>query len=91
MYGVLVCSFPVSGHILSERALSKVMYHTAHRLSVICMIVLHLLMTLVAHVNSGFVSLHVAFKVANKHWQACTQTCQCVCIQVRLRLAYHIW
>ena len=63
MYVVLVCSFPVSGHILSERALSKVMYHTAHRLSVICMIVLHLLMTLVVYVNSGAVSLQIVFQV----------------------------
>ena len=91
MYIVLFRSFPVSGHMLSERALSKVMYHTAHCLSVICMIFLHLLMTLAAHVNSGFVSLHIAFKVANKQWRTCTQTRQCVCIQVHLRLAYHIW
>ena len=71
MYIVLFCSFPVLGHMLHERALSKVTYHAAHCLSAIYMIFLHLLMTLVAHVNSGFVSLHIAFKVANKHWQTC--------------------
>ena len=58
MYIVLFCSFPVSGHMRSESALSKVMYHTAHCLSAIFMISLPLLMTLVANVNSGFVSWH---------------------------------
>ena len=58
MYIALFCSFPVSGHMLHERALSKVTYHTAHCLSAIVMIFLHLLMTLVANVNSGFVSWH---------------------------------
>ena len=74
MYGALVGSFPVSGHILSERAMRKVISHTAHHMFAIPVIFLHLLMTLVAHVNSGFVSLHIAFKVANKHQQTCTQT-----------------
>ena len=58
MYIVLFRSFPVSGHMLHERALSKVMYHAAHCLSAIYMIFLHLLMTLVANVDSGFVSRH---------------------------------
>ena len=56
MYIALFRSFPVSGHMLHEGALSKVTYHTAHCLSAIFMIFLHLLMTLVANVNSGFVS-----------------------------------
>ena len=59
MYIALFCSFPVSGHMLHERALSKVMYHTAHCL----MIFLHLLMTLVVYVNYGFVSLQIVFQV----------------------------
>ena len=58
MYIVLFRSFPVSGHMLSEKALRKVMYHTAHCLSAIFMIFLHLLMTVMTNVNSGFVSLH---------------------------------
>ena len=66
----LFCSFPVSGHMLHEMALSKVMYHTAHCLSAIFIIFLHLLMTLVVNVNSGFASLYIAFKVGNK----CQQT-----------------
>ena len=56
-------SFPVSGHMHSERALSKVMYHTAHCLCAISAIFLHLLMTLVVYVNSGFVSLQLVFQV----------------------------
>ena len=63
MYIALSCTFPVSGHMCSERALSKVMYHTAHCLSAIFMIFLHLLMTLVVYVNSGFVSLQIVFQV----------------------------
>ena len=55
--------FAVSGHMLSEKAQSKVMYHTAHCLYAIVMIFLHRLMTLVAHVNSGFVSLQIVFQV----------------------------
>ena len=39
------------------------MYHTAHCLSAIFMNFLHLLMTLVANVNSGFVSLQIVFQV----------------------------
>ena len=58
MYIVLFRSFPVSGHMLHERALSKVTYHAAHCLSAIFMIFLHLLMTVMTNVNSGFVSLH---------------------------------
>ena len=91
MYIALSCSFPVSGHMCSKRALSKVMYHTAHCLSAIFMIFLHLLMTLVAHVNSCFACFYVAFKVANQQLQACMQTHWCIFIQVRLQLAYHIW
>ena len=60
---MLFRSFPVSGHMLRERALSKVMYHTAHCLCAIVMIFLHLLMTLVGYVNSGFVSLQIVFQV----------------------------
>ena len=63
MYIALFCSFPVSGHMLHERASSKVTYHTARCLSAIFMIFLHLLMTLVANVNSGFVSLQIVFQV----------------------------
>ena len=63
MYIALLLSFPVSGHMFSERALSKVMYHTAQCLSAVFMIFLHLLMTLVANVNSGFVSLQIVFQV----------------------------
>ena len=63
MYIALSCSFPVSGHMHSERALCKVIYHTAHCLSAIFMIFLHLLMTLVVYVNSGFVSLQIVFQV----------------------------
>ena len=74
MYIALFSSFPVSGHMLHERALSKVMYHTAHCLSAISAIFLHLLMTLVARVNSGFAGFYVAFKVASQQWQTCTQT-----------------
>ena len=58
MYGALVCSFPVSGHILSERAMRKVI-----SLFAIPAIFLHLLMTLVVYVNSGFVSLQIVFQV----------------------------
>ena len=50
--------FSSLSHMLHKRALSKVMYHTAHCLSAIFMIFLPLLMTLVANVNSGFVSWH---------------------------------
>ena len=74
MYIALFCSFPVSGHMLHERELRKVMYHTAHCLSAICMIFLHLLMTLVARVNFSFAGFYVAFKVAGQQWQTCTQT-----------------
>ena len=58
MYVALVCSFPVSGHILSERAMRKVI-----SLFAIPAIFLHLLMTLVVYVNSGFVSLQIVFQV----------------------------
>ena len=63
MYGALIGSFPVSGHILSERAMRKAISHTAHHLFAIPVIFLHLLMTLVVYVNSGFVSLQIVFQV----------------------------
>ena len=63
MYVALVCSFPVSGHILSERAMRKVISHTAHHLFAIPAIFLHSLVTLVVYVNSGFVSLQIVFQV----------------------------
>ena len=63
MYGALVGSFPVSGHILSERAMRKVISHTAHHLFAIPAIFLHSLVTLVVYVNSGFVSLQIVFQV----------------------------
>ena len=69
MYIALFRSFPVSGDMLHERALSKVTYHTAHCLSAISTIFLQLLMSLEAHVNSGFASLYIAFKVGNKRQQ----------------------
>ena len=37
--------------------------HTAHHLFAIPVIFLHLLMTLVVYVNSGFVSLQIVFQV----------------------------
>ena len=63
MYGALVCSFPVSDHILSERAMRKAISHTAHHLFAIPAIFLHSLVTLVVYVNSGFVSLQIVFQV----------------------------
>ena len=63
MYGALVGSFPVSGHILSQRAMRKVISHTAHHLFAIPAIFLHSLVTLVVYVNSGFVSLQIVFQV----------------------------
>ena len=63
MYGALVGSFPVSGHVLSERAMRKVISHTAHHLFAIPAIFLHSLVTLVVYVNSGFVSLQIVFQV----------------------------
>ena len=63
MYGALVGSFPVSGHVLSERAMRKAISHTAHHLFAIPAIFLHSLVTLVVYVNSGFVSLQIVFQV----------------------------
>ena len=63
MYGALVGSFPVSGHILSEKGNEKsdIPYCTPS----VCNSCdfLHSLVTLVVYVNSGFVSLQIVFQV----------------------------